>query len=277
MKDEGITMSTSQNQPDPSEVNATVEKVRTTLFARLGRPARPLSFRPGIAVVVAVALFGSGIGIGTAAAYASTGGSPVPGTTGPAVAPTSGPSEFTFRIDCYMGPDAADASNSSPYIQLGYNNVTDPTGVLLTAAAANPAAACQSKSEQIARIDAYIKATTREPMSTVCMTITMPGIAPYYLWTTWSDPADFHKSPSTPWEKRPASYTQENHLSTGTYLKPSGYPNGCAQLTLATPSVSHQKLAACVADPTRASVFVIKDGETVSDTCTSHDNKSWTS
>jgi hypothetical protein len=269
-------MPITQNPPDPPDVAASVERVRGELFTRLRRPTQPRALRTGIAVAVAVFLFGSGIGIGTAAANASTGGLPVPGTTGPAVAPTSGPSEFTFRIDCYTGPNSAHPSTTDAWIQLGYNKVTDPTGALLTAAAANPATACQSKSEDIARTAAYFKSTQNVSSSATCLTVTMPGIAPYYLWSTWDDPTDLSKTPTTPWESRPSSYTQENHLTTASYLKPSGYPRSCAQVAIAAPTVAAPRLASCVVDATQAAVFVVKGTETVRESCMSRGYQPWT-
>jgi hypothetical protein len=270
-------MPINQIPPDPSDVNASVDRVRGELFTRLRRPTQPRALRTGIAVAIAVALFGSGIGIGTAAANASTGGLPVPRTTGPAVAPTSGPSEFSFRVDCYTGPDSAHPSTSDAWIKLGYNKVIDPTGDLLTAAAANPAAACQTQSEDSARTEAYFKSAQNAPSSTTCLTVTMPGIAPYYLWSTWDDPTNLRNTPTTPWETRPSSYTQENHLTTASYLKPTGYPNSCAQLALAATTVPHPSLAACVIDTTHAAVFVAKTAETVSESCKSHGYQPWTS
>jgi hypothetical protein len=267
----------NQNPPDLSEVNASVDRVRGELFARLRRPMRPRALRTGVAVAVAVALFGSGIGIGTAAANASTAGLPVPSTTGPAVAPTSGPSEFTFRIDCYTGPNPAHPSTSDAWIQLGYNKVIDPTGDLLTAAAANPAAACQTQSEDSARTEAYFKSAQSVPSSTTCLTVTMPGIAPYYLWSTWDDSTDMRKTPTTPWEDRPSSYTQENHLTTASYLKPAGYPGNCAQLAVAEPREPHPSLAACAVDATHAAVFVVKANETVRESCELRGYQPWTS
>jgi hypothetical protein len=270
-------MPMTKNPPELSVVNASVDRVRGELFTRLRRSSSPRALRTGIAVIVAAALFGSGIGIGTAAANASTGGLPVPGTTGPAVAPTTGPSEFSFGIDCYTGPDPAHPT-SEAWIQLGYNTVTDAiTGDVLSSAAADPAAACQNKSEEIARTDAYFKAAQSVPSNTTCLVLTMPGLAPYYLWSTWEDPTDLSKSPTPSWENRPNSYTQDNHLATGNYLKPAGYPSTCDQRALSVPSVPHPQLAACVVDATHAAVFVVKADETVSESCRSRGYQPWTS
>jgi hypothetical protein len=114
-------------------------------------------------------------------------------------------------------------------------------------------------------------------MSTTCLTITMPGIAPYYLWPIWSDPANLHNPPTTPWENRPSNNTQENHLTAVSYLKPAGYPSNCAQLAIAVPTVPHPSLPACIVDTTRAAVFVTKTKETVTETCLSHGYQPWTS
>lgn len=270
-------MPITQNPPEPSVVNASVDRVRGELFTSLRRSPRPRALRSVIALAVAAALFGSGIGIGTAAANASTGGLPVPGTTGPEVAPTTGPSEFSFGIDCYTGPNPAHPT-SDAWIQLGYNTVTDAiTGDVLSAAAADPAAACQNKSEVIARTEAYFKAAQSVSSSTTCLVVTMPGLAPYYLWSTWDDPTDLTKTPTPSWEKRPSNYTQDNHLSTGNYLKPADYPSTCAQLAVSVPSVPHPQLAACAVDATHAAVFVVKADETVSESCRSRGYQPWTS